>query len=255
MTILGKVIYFIGSCVLFFCGLHFLSSLLNFFSSHYEDNPKRGYTYFVISFILLSACASFAFTNSSFNDDGEISYSSSYDEGYYSGYEDGLNDGYEQGFDDAVEITEEDNCSSDYVEGENTVYVDENYDTFFVTTQIHLRSGPGTEYSSLCLIPKGEDLCVLSSSSGLWKPVVYEGFSGYVSSDYLSSDHISSELEDTLSSDNDYSEEYDPLVWLSETGLKYHSQPNCGNMNLNAAYQVPLSEALSGGYDPCSKCY
>lgn len=45
------------------------------------------------------------------------------------------------------------------------------------------------------------------------------------------------------------------MVWLSETGSKYHSIPNCGNMNPNKARQVSRSSAEAMGYDACSKCW
>lgn len=45
------------------------------------------------------------------------------------------------------------------------------------------------------------------------------------------------------------------MVWLSETGEKYHNKPNCGRMNPNRARQVTLSEAQNAGYDACSKCF
>lgn len=45
------------------------------------------------------------------------------------------------------------------------------------------------------------------------------------------------------------------MVWLSETGSKYHSIPDCGNMNPNRAYQVSRSEAESQGYEACKKCW
>ncbi|WP_258881048.1 ComEC/Rec2 family competence protein [Clostridium tagluense] len=43
------------------------------------------------------------------------------------------------------------------------------------------------------------------------------------------------------------------MVWLSETGSKYHSINNCGRMNPNKARQVTLEEAKNS-YSPCSKC-
>lgn len=43
------------------------------------------------------------------------------------------------------------------------------------------------------------------------------------------------------------------MVWLSETGSKYHRINNCGKMNPNKARQVTLDEAKNG-YGPCSKC-
>ena len=45
------------------------------------------------------------------------------------------------------------------------------------------------------------------------------------------------------------------MVWLSATGEKYHSINNCGRMNPNKARQITLEDAISGGYDKCSKCW
>ena len=45
------------------------------------------------------------------------------------------------------------------------------------------------------------------------------------------------------------------MVWLSETGSKYHSIPDCGRMNPNKARQVTKASAESQGYDACSKCW
>lgn len=43
------------------------------------------------------------------------------------------------------------------------------------------------------------------------------------------------------------------MVWVSRTGTKYHSDPNCSNMK-NPSHKT-LSEAESLGRTPCSKCY
>lgn len=45
------------------------------------------------------------------------------------------------------------------------------------------------------------------------------------------------------------------MVWLSATGSKYHSKPNCGTMNPDKARQVTEEDAKSCGYEPCSKCW
>lgn len=45
------------------------------------------------------------------------------------------------------------------------------------------------------------------------------------------------------------------MVWLSETGSKYHSRNNCGRMNPAKARQVTVDNAVSQGYAPCSKCF
>lgn len=45
------------------------------------------------------------------------------------------------------------------------------------------------------------------------------------------------------------------MVWLSESGSKYHSINNCGRMNPNKARQVSQSSAEASGYGRCSKCF
>lgn len=45
------------------------------------------------------------------------------------------------------------------------------------------------------------------------------------------------------------------MVWLTETGSKYHSINNCGRTNPANAYQVTESQAISSGYGKCSKCW
>ena len=45
------------------------------------------------------------------------------------------------------------------------------------------------------------------------------------------------------------------MVWISATGSKYHSIPDCGNMNPDKAYQEPLSQAEAQGYEACKKCF
>ena len=43
------------------------------------------------------------------------------------------------------------------------------------------------------------------------------------------------------------------IVWVSNTGSKYHSNPNCSNMR--NPIKETLSDAKSRGLSPCSKCY
>lgn len=47
------------------------------------------------------------------------------------------------------------------------------------------------------------------------------------------------------------------MVWLTETGEKYHKISTCGNTNENNAWQVTREYAESQGYEPCRKksCY
>lgn len=48
-------------------------------------------------------------------------------------------------------------------------------------------------------------------------------------------------------------EESEEMVWVSNTGFKYHSNPNCSNMR--NPIKETLSDAKSRGLSPCSKCY
>lgn len=43
------------------------------------------------------------------------------------------------------------------------------------------------------------------------------------------------------------------LVWISGSGKKYHSNPNCSNMK--NPWQVTIGEAQAQGRTPCKKCY
>lgn len=45
------------------------------------------------------------------------------------------------------------------------------------------------------------------------------------------------------------------MVWLSATGDKYHSIPNCGRMNPDKARQISKTDAEARGIPPCSKCH
>ena len=48
---------------------------------------------------------------------------------------------------------------------------------------------------------------------------------------------------------------YEYMVWISETGSKYHRVNDCGRMNPNKAYQMSKEDAEREGYEPCKKCY
>lgn len=43
------------------------------------------------------------------------------------------------------------------------------------------------------------------------------------------------------------------MVWISGSGKKYHSNPNCSNMK--NPQQVSIDEAIAAGRTACSKCY
>jgi outer membrane biosynthesis protein TonB len=48
-------------------------------------------------------------------------------------------------------------------------------------------------------------------------------------------------------------EEKEELVWIPQSGTKYHSRPNCSNMK--DPTQVTKEEAEAAGYTPCKRCH
>lgn len=60
---------------------------------------------------------------------------------------------------------------------------------------------------------------------------------------------------ESYAAETDTSDTQERMVWISATGSKYHSIPDCGNMNPNKATQETESQALSQGYEACKKCW
>lgn len=65
----------------------------------------------------------------------------------------------------------------------------------------------------------------------------------------------SSQISDNSTETADTTDTQGAMVWISATGSKYHSIPNCGNMNPDNARQESESQALSEGYEACKKCW
>lgn len=49
------------------------------------------------------------------------------------------------------------------------------------------------------------------------------------------------------------SDSQEQMVWIPQSGSKYHSDPSCSGMD--NPRQVTISEAQGMGYEPCKKCY
>ncbi len=47
--------------------------------------------------------------------------------------------------------------------------------------------------------------------------------------------------------------EEEEMVWIPQSGTKYHSRPNCSNMK--DPTQVTKEEAEAAGYTPCKRCH
>lgn len=76
------------------------------------------------------------------------------------------------------------------------------------------------------------------------------------SSKKSTSNNSSKAKSDSYNSDNPQpSKPVGEMVYITATGKKYHRKNKCGNTNPARTSYIPLSEAESMGYSPCSKCY
>ncbi|MDM0548033.1 hypothetical protein QTH20_06980 [Clostridium perfringens] len=76
------------------------------------------------------------------------------------------------------------------------------------------------------------------------------------SSKKSTSNNSSNAKSDSYNSDNPQpSKPVGEMVYITATGKKYHRKNKCGNTNPSRTSYIPLSEAESMGYSPCSKCY
>ena len=139
-------------------------------------------------------------------------------------------------------------------------------DYLYTTDRLNLREGPGKEYDVLKVIPFGEKV-PCKSFSGDWVETSYSGQNGYVLFSYLSKERINPSQRtyeesrqeihensvETIDNGDNYASE--TWVWISATGSKYHSRPDCGNMDPSRAYEETLSDAIDEGYTRCQNCY
>lgn len=75
------------------------------------------------------------------------------------------------------------------------------------------------------------------------------------SADQSEQDTNDAAATESYAAQTDTSDTQGRMVWISATGSKYHSIPDCGNMNPDKATQETESQALSQGYEACKKCW
>ena len=61
-------------------------------------------------------------------------------------------------------------------------------ETAWTTANVNLRSGPGTNFSSLTVVPNGAAVTVTGSLTSSFYPVTYNGTAGYISATYITFD-------------------------------------------------------------------
>lgn len=101
-------------------------------------------------------------------------------------------------------------------------------------------------YESAIQRDSSENITTESSTEGY---AAHDVSGGDVSNDNV----VTSPVTETYS--NDDPRENSAMVWISETGSKYHRRNNCGNMNPDKSTQITREEAEGRGYSPCGRCY
>lgn len=109
---------------------------------------------------------------------------------------------------------------------------------YYSMDTVNVRSAPSTDSDIIGSLNKSDRIHV-ESIDGEWASVIYDGSSAFVAAQYLS---------ETVPQ----TEPGERMVWIPESGTKYHSNPDCSGMN--DPRQVTVNEAESLGYEPCSKC-
>lgn len=101
-------------------------------------------------------------------------------------------------------------------------------------------------YESAIQRDSSENITTESSTEGY---AAHDVSGGDVSNENV----VTSPVTETYS--NDSPQENSAMVWISETGSKYHCRNNCSNMNPDKATQITREEAEGRGYSPCGRCY
>lgn len=126
---------------------------------------------------------------------------------------------------------------------------------YSATSNLNIRSEENTDSEVIGQLAYGDTIEV-TSISGAWATVLYDGATAYAAAAYLTEGEIlsesASEAEETLA-ENETEEVPVQMVWIPNSGSKYHSNAGCSNMKNPT--QVTIDQAVNMGYQPCKKCY
>ncbi len=117
-------------------------------------------------------------------------------------------------------------------------------------SSLNIRAAASADAEKLGAFSAGDSVTVISSENG-WSKIDYNGTEAYVASDYLSDTQPTAAPAATQAPAS--SDQQETMVWVSDSGKKYHSKSSCSNMS--NPHQISLSDAQAQGYTPCKKCY
>lgn len=128
-------------------------------------------------------------------------------------------------------------------------------ETYTATSNVNVRSGASTDSETLGQLAAG-DAVEVESISGDWAKVMYNGTAAYVAAAYLTSGDTAWQTPDTEAVAQETKQDAGSsgsVVWIPQSGSKYHSNPGCSNMKNPS--EVSESQAISMGYEPCKRCF
>ena len=117
-------------------------------------------------------------------------------------------------------------------------------------SSLNIRAAASADAEKLGTFSAGDSVTVISSENG-WSKIDYNGTEAYVASDYLSDTQPTAAPAATQAPSS--SDQQETMVWVSDSGKKYHSKSSCSNMS--NPHQISLSDAQAQGYTPCKKCH
>lgn len=117
-------------------------------------------------------------------------------------------------------------------------------------SSLNIRAAASADAEKLGTFSAGDSVTVISSENG-WSKIDYNGTEAYVASDYLSDTQPTAAPAATQAPSS--SDQQETMVWVSDSGKKYHSKSSCSNMS--NTHQISLSDAQAQGYTPCKKCH
>lgn len=120
----------------------------------------------------------------------------------------------------------------------------------YSTSSLNIRAAASADAEKLGTFSAGDSVTVISSENG-WSKIDYNGTEAYVASDYLSDTQPTAAPAATQAPAS--SDQQETMVWVSDSGKKYHSKSSCSNMS--NPHQISLSDAQAQGYTPCKKCH
>lgn len=99
--------------------------------------------------------------------------------------------------------------------------------------------------------PKAEGTAEISVSTGDVKSQVVT--ITVIDSERIAAEEAAKKAAEEEAAQQAAQQPQEEMVWIPQSGSKYHSKPTCSGMNNPT--QVPISTAKAQGYEACKRCY